>query len=263
MSAPSGIPTRHVLSELGFRIRPGEDGLHGTAEIRPELLVPGTSVLRMSVLATWVDTLTGLLTIGVVAPRVPVTLQLDVSLHRPPAALGRIDITGRVVKAGEGVVVSTTELRDGSGALFGHGTGFFMVARDPSVTLPASAEDLVAAMGEERPVLDLPFAERAGVEVDGPGVVRLGLTDERSNASRTLNGGLLALLVEEAALSRRPDATLAAMTLRYLRAVRVGPAIATATPFGDVDEVSVVDSGRDDVLAVLATTRTFPRGGSR
>ena len=54
-----------------------------------------------------------------------------------------------------------------------------------------------------------------------------------------------------------PGRTLAMMTLRYLRAVRVGPAVATATTHGDLAEITVRDGGRDDVLAVLATTRCF------
>jgi hypothetical protein len=40
--------------------------------------VPGTSRLRTSILATWADNLAGLLAVYAMAPRVPVTLDLDV-----------------------------------------------------------------------------------------------------------------------------------------------------------------------------------------
>ena len=73
--------------------------------------------------------------------------------------------------------------------------------------------------------------------------------------------GLIALIVEEAALSAGAGGTLASMTLRYMRGVRVGPGVATATVRGDVADVEVTDGGRDGVLAVLATTRSFPCGG--
>ncbi len=107
--------------------------------------------------------------------------------------------------------------------------------------------------------LAAPLAERAGCERLAPGVASLPCEGDRLNAAGTLNGGLIALVVEEAALSAagRPEATLAVLSLRYLRPVRVGPAVARATVRAGVGEVVVTDRGRDDALAVLATTRTF------
>jgi hypothetical protein len=49
------------------------------------------------------------------------------------------------------------------------------------------------------------------------------------NASRAINGGMLAVAVEEAALSADPQARwIESMHLRYLRSIRVGPAVARA-----------------------------------
>ncbi|WP_426573984.1 PaaI family thioesterase [Aquihabitans sp. McL0605] len=254
-------PAAHVLSELGFAVSRRGDELHGSARIRPEMLVPGTSVLRMSILATWVDMLAGLLAVGVIQPRVPVTLHLDVDLHEPPANLAEVHAVARLVKAGAGSVVSTVDLRDETGRSFGSGTGLFVVARDPALVIPGDLDDLVAVMAEPRGPLTVPFAERTGCEQVSPGTFAIDFSPERSNASGTLNGGLLALLAEEASLADRPGATLASMTLRYLRSVRVGPAIATAQVVGDLAEVEITDGGRDEVLAVLATTRCF-RGGA-
>jgi hypothetical protein len=73
-----------------------------------------------------------------------------------------------------------------------------------------------------------------------------------------VNGGLLALAVEEAVLSTLPPATtLSMLAMRYLRPVRVGPAVAEAVAHGRVAEVTVVDHGRGDDVAVLATARAF------
>jgi acyl-coenzyme A thioesterase PaaI-like protein len=255
-------PTRHVIRDLGLAVRRVGDEVHGRAIVSPEMSVPGTGVLRTSILATWADTLTGMLTIGHVQPRVPVTLQLDVDLHRPPAGLEEVHLEGRMVKAGEATVVSVVDLLDERGDRFGGGVGLFMVARDPSLRLPSDLDGILAQMDEARSSLTVPFAERAGCVQEARGTVSLGLSPEHTNASHTLNGGLLALIVEDAALSAGSGGTLAAMTLRYLRGVRVGPGVATATVRGDVADVEVTDRGRDDVLCVLATTRSFPTDAS-
>ncbi len=73
-------PGAHILLELGFDVRRVGDEIHGSAPIVPELWVPGTERLRTSVLAAWADTATGYLAVGALAPRPPVTHQLDVHL---------------------------------------------------------------------------------------------------------------------------------------------------------------------------------------
>jgi acyl-coenzyme A thioesterase PaaI-like protein len=77
---------RHILRELGFATRREGDEMHGTALITPEMHVPGRGHLRTSILATWADNLAGLLAVDAMAPRVPVTLELDVHLYRPAPA---------------------------------------------------------------------------------------------------------------------------------------------------------------------------------
>jgi hypothetical protein len=47
--------------------------------------------------------------------------------------------------------------------------------------------------------------------------------------------------------------------MRYVQPVRVGPAVAQADVHDDLGNVVVRDAGRDDRLAVIATTRTFRR----
>lgn len=251
----------YLLHELGFVITRAGDGFHGTAEVVPEMAVPGTDVLRASILATWADTLTGLLAVDDVAPRVPVTLQLDLQLYAPPRPAGRVHAVSRRVKAGRSVIVAAVDFTDDAGAPLASGTGLFMVAPDPTLTMPPGSQhlELLAVPGGP---LTVPFAERARCERRSPGLAVLACEDDALNASRTLNGGLVALVVEEAALSAQPGRTLAAMSLRYLRPVRVGPAVATATVHGPVGEVTVTDGGRDDAFAVSATTRSFePAGG--
>ncbi|MDZ7673992.1 MAG: hotdog domain-containing protein [Acidimicrobiales bacterium] len=163
----------HVLRELGFTIRPDGDRLRGSATIVPEMHVPGTDTLRISVLATWVDTMTGLLTARFIGPRVPVTLGLDVHLYRPPTGVGAVVATAEVVKVGSEVVVASVDIADEDDVPVGTGTGLFMVARDPELHLPASADELVAAMAEADGPLRTPLADRAGCERREPGVAVL------------------------------------------------------------------------------------------
>ena len=79
---------RHVLQDLGWQVTRVEDTMHGSARVYPEMHVPGTEHLRMSILAAWADVLAGHLAIYSVGPRVPVTLELDVHLFTPGTHLG-------------------------------------------------------------------------------------------------------------------------------------------------------------------------------
>jgi acyl-coenzyme A thioesterase PaaI-like protein len=82
-------------------------------------------------------------------------------------------------------------------------------------------------------------------------------SEDGLNAAGTVNGGLIALAVEEAALSLTPGSTLSTMALRYLRPVRSGPAVATATVRAGLGRVDVRDAGGDARPAVTATTRAL------
>ncbi|MGF7235248.1 MAG: hotdog domain-containing protein [Frankia sp.] len=242
----------HIITELGFAVSKDESGLNGTASVVPEMFVPGTTVIRTSVLATWTDVASGLLAVDVFAPRVPVTLDLNVQLYAPPRDVETINATARVIKAGRSVVVVTVALTGDDGRELGLGGGSFMAAPDPTVTMPhqSTGERIAPPVGRLR----VPFAERARCEVREPGVATLPRSGDGLNASNTINGGLIALTVEEAALSLTPGASLSSLSMRYLRPMRIGPAIATAQVTGNVGRVEVRDAGADDRLAVFAVT---------
>jgi acyl-coenzyme A thioesterase PaaI-like protein len=131
-----------------------------------------------------------------------------------------------------------------------------MPVPDESLRLPESAL-LLDRTRDKTMRLEQPFAERAGCVRKDPGVALLVRSDDGLNSSNTINGGLIALVVEEAVLSAAPDSSLAALAMRYLRPARVGPLLATATAHGPVARVEVRDSGSDDRLTVTAATRTF------
>lgn len=245
----------HILVELGFTVGRRGDEILGSAPVVPEMWVPGTTSMRTSILATWVDHVAGLAAIGVLAPRVPVTLELDVHLYERPPADGTVLVVGHVLKAGRSVVVCEVDITDQDGRPLAIGTASFMVAPDPGLELPSTIS--LDAMAVVPGRLRRPFAERAGCRRHEPGVAVMARSEDGLNAAGTVNGGLIALAVEEAALSLTPGATLSSMALRYLRAVRTGPAVATAEVRAGLGRVEVRDAGGDDRPAVTATTRAF------
>ena len=88
-------------------------------------------------------------------------------------------------------------------------------------------------------------------------MVALPRTEQSLNASNTLNGGLLAVAVEDASRSAQPGAVLESISMRYLQPVRHGPAVATADVRDGLGRVEVRDEGNGDRLSVLAVTRSF------
>jgi acyl-coenzyme A thioesterase PaaI-like protein len=245
---------RHVLSELGFAVSQAGTGLRGVASIVPEMWAPDTTHLRTAILAAWADHLSGLLAVQVIAPLVPVTLELDVHLFTPAPGSGTVRCTAEVLKTGRSVIVVSVAFSSGDGAPIAVGAGSFMVAPDPSLRLPSTLS-LDGPPPEQR--LQVPLAQRANCERREPGVAVLPRAEDVLNSSNTLNGGLIALVVEEAALSLSPGATLSSLSLRYLRPVRVGPAVASARIESGLGQIEVRDAGSDNRLSVLATARLF------
>ena len=246
--------SQHILSELGFAVSQVGTGLVGEASIVPEMHVPGSARLRTSILAAWADHLSGLLAVTVTAPQVPVTIELDVHLFAPAPAAGTVRCTATPLKAGRSVFMASVTFTSDDGTPVAVGGGSFMVAPDPSLRLPATL-----SFDGPRPVASLrvPFAQRAGCERREPGVAVLPRSDDGLNSSNTVNGGLIALATEEAALSLAPGATLSSLSLRYLRPVRVGPAVATADVKSGLGQIEVRDAGNGNRLSVLATARLF------
>lgn len=245
---------RHILNELGFTITRVGNEMHGAASITPEMHVPGTTQLRTSILAAWADHLAGLLAIDAIAPRVPVTLELDVHLYRPAPGSGVVRGVGRTIKVGRSVFVAGIEFFSEGGEPVAIAAGSFMSAPDPSAKLPANLS-IDRLLSENR--LSVPFAERAGCERRTPGVAVLVRSEDGLNSSNTVNGGLIALAAEEAVLSLAPGDALCSLGLRYLQAVRVGPVVATARIHAGLGQAELRDSGNDDRLSVTATARTF------
>ena len=157
---------RHVLQDLGWTVTRAEDVMRGMARVYPEMHVPGTEHLRMSILAAWADVLAGHLAISSVGPRVPVTLELDVHLFAPAPASGTVSGVAKAVKVGRSVFVARVDFTAGEGEPIGFAGLSFMAAPDErlTITMPKSEGQLLP----EGNRLSVPFAERAGCERVAP-----------------------------------------------------------------------------------------------
>jgi acyl-coenzyme A thioesterase PaaI-like protein len=230
------------------------DELHGRGPIVPEMYVPQTEVVRTSVLVAWSDMAAGIL-IGLrVEPRVPVTLDLDVELFRPLQKATEIRFAASMLKSGRAVNVAAVEFTDQDGLPLATSTASFMSSPDTSLKLPSMADSLdMHAANPYR--LEQPLAEEANCRRVGPGVAELSRSEHGMNASNTINGALIALVAEEAALSEAPGYSLASLAMRYLRPSRVGPVMATAARIGDLSRIEVCDAGDGNRMVVAATAR--------
>lgn len=255
-------PDKHILSELGFTTRWVGDEVHGSAPVVPELFVPGTTSVRTSILATWADVVCGYLVVDRMLPRVPVTLDLDVHLHEPLRETDTINAAARMIKAGRSVAVAEVTFTGADGTELAVGGASFMASPDPHATFPPEHAALHRQLRENNTILasgrlTMPWAARARCTVPEPGTAEIPAEPDARNSSNTLQGGLVALAVEEAALSLTPGTTLSSIVLRYLRPVRVGPAVATARVRGTVGTVEVRDAGGDGGVTMHAFTTAF------
>lgn len=255
MTPPEEPTSRHLVPELGLALAVAGDGLRGRAPVVPELLVPGTGCLRTSVLAIWADVIAGLLVGVAIAPRVPVTLDLAVDLYRPPRGLAAVEAVGRTVKIGRSVMVAAVDFADGERPVATSSLAF-MPAPDASFTMPPLADVVEQHAPGGR--LRQPLADRARCRRLAPGRAELPRTEDGLNATGTMNGGLIALLAEEAVLSAEEEgASLASLAIRFLLPARRGPAMAEATVRAGLGRVEVRDAGHEDRLTTSATTRSF------
>ncbi|MGH7859080.1 MAG: hotdog domain-containing protein, partial [Candidatus Binatia bacterium] len=155
------------------------DGFRGTADVVPNMWVPGTSSLRSSVLVTWADILLGYVAARSLAPAIPVTLELDLHLFEDVTGRGTVHASGRLVKAGRSVTASAVEFTDGGGRPVAIGHVLSMAASVPGATARGGrwALDTFSA----RQVLPEPFPQRAGCERLAPGVASLPCADHVLN----------------------------------------------------------------------------------
>ncbi len=244
-------------SELGLAVRGGgDDMLHGTAPIRPELCVPEAGVLRPSVLLTWADILIGSLANEQTLPRICMTVDLGVRVVRPIPAGVELHSCGRLLKAGRTLTFGeTTFTLEGSDEIVAVALGTFVASprpQDVGVSV-LHGDDTVPGRQVDAPTE--PVSQMLGSVVIGPGVVEVPRHERVLNWADTVQGGAIAACAEEAVLALGAGFNPTELEIRYLGAVREGPMRATATPLGPWVRVEVVDTGNDDRPVAIAAAR--------
>jgi acyl-coenzyme A thioesterase PaaI-like protein len=239
-----------AIRDLGIRTDVDGDGLVGRIEVVPELLAPGSDAVRTSVLLTLADVVAGKFANATTQPRISVTLDLDLHLTGPTGGFRPgDDVVCRswVVRSGRRITVMGFDLTDVEGRSFGFGHAGFMASPDPAHEVEGGFP-LVAL---ERFRLDRPLVERVGIERLGDGRVVVPDTIDNVNATMAIQGGLLALVAEEAVFAAEPDAMLRSMAIRYLRGFRDTRAVASADVRSGVARVDIVDEARGQVGAIV------------
>jgi acyl-coenzyme A thioesterase PaaI-like protein len=241
-----------VVMELGLTTEARGDGLVGAATITPEMWVPGTEVVRTSVLAVWADSVTGMLAGLTMQPRITVTLDLDLHVRRQPVGTGEVALTAGVVKAGRTVVVTEVALTlDGEATPFATGNASFMASPNPDHVMEGG---FPLSLLRRAALLPEPLADRAGARRVDAGVAVVPHRPGNLNATDSIQGGFVALAAEEAALSAAPAGTVAtSLVLRYLRPFR-SDAVARAELDGSVASVALETEGKPGATATLLLT---------
>ena len=241
-----------VVAELGLRCTSVAEVAYGNAEVQPTVCIPGAGVIRTSVLATWADVLTGAVAGRAINPRIPLTLDLEVQLRGLAREGDRIAASATVLKAGRTVVVCEARFWDErSGTPIAHSIASFIASPDPAHVFDGGFPDLSGMSGS----LSVPLARRVGVIVRKPGTVEMPRRRDALNATGAIQGGIVALAAEEAAMSLVAHPTVASsLNMRYLRPITTGPALAQSTGDEKMSVVHLVDAGTDK-LAAIATVR--------
>ncbi len=232
------------VNDLGGWYRLEDERCMAGFEVTPQMLGPDGCV-RPSILATQADMVGGALSNRACAPRIPITV--DLTVHRLDAyGTGRMSMVGRLLRAGSRTTVAEVVFFAGDERplVVSHST--FMPAPDPKDSQP---------FGGDRdggpPSLTVPFVEQLGVRVLSPGTAQLDRTTYTMQPTGTIQGGAVAALAEVAA-ETATGAGVRDLELRYLAAVRVGPARATAEVLGAGQvRVEVRDRGNQDRLTTL------------
>jgi acyl-coenzyme A thioesterase PaaI-like protein len=238
------------LQDIGYTQEISDGVSRGWLQITDELCAPGSSQVRASVLATMSDVWIGALAGMACAPKLALTLDLTARILGDVGG-DRLDIVGKLLKQGRTTIVAETDFRHpvtGAVVALSHAT-FMASPRPQDVIGPLSA---APTSGN---ALSAPIADALGAQLLSPGVVLIERGPYVNQPAGTLQGGVVALLAELAAESLTGSRVLE-LEVRYLSAVRVGPARTSAVALDDhTVRVEIRDPGNDDRLTTVVMAR--------
>jgi len=197
----------------------------------------------------------------------------DLSVRAPARpAPKRIVARGELLRAGRSAIASET-LLEADGAPFACGqTSFRRVPRPDRSETPEDLARRVMPEVIDRLPLDRPLAVEAGIVVADAsrGRVELPLREALLTPGGVMQGALVALVVEEAALALAGQADACAyvvteLDLRYLAGAREGPIVSSAVWVADRESamvrVALRDAGNENRLTTAALARVARAAG--
>jgi acyl-coenzyme A thioesterase PaaI-like protein len=255
-----------VPARLGVTGRFEDGELFLDVTPRPSILHHG--VVRASVLAYAVDAVAG---ICVDDDPALWTLTSDLSVRmRPVPAPTRISATNTVLRRGRRSATCRVALTDDRGTAIGSGAiGFTRLPRrDTDPPKPSVTPEQVPELFGRATPLDGPLRDEAAIEVLDPaeGVVEVLVTPELRNPAGTIQGAMVALVVEAAveelleARFGRP-AIVTDLEVRYLAQAPHGPLHSRCELLGDAPDSPVLVE-LFDTSAERLTTLAYARATS-
>ena len=193
--------------------------MRGHGEVVPETCIPGTDVLRTSVIVTWADVVTGSVAGSMITERIPLTLDLEVQVQEPARLGDPMVIEAAPLKAGRTVAVAEARVRsEDTGAPIAYAIATFFASPNPAHVFADGFPDL-----GDMPVgrLPEPLADRAGITIVEPGVAEVPHRGKNLNASNAIQGGIVSLAAEES--SGRFTATRSSSTPSTSATSRASP----------------------------------------
>ncbi len=256
-------------TRYGFT-RPASGDALLAVEPVPELLRAG--VLRATVIASAVDLAAGIVTREAAGD--DSTFTLDLSLRIPqPGAPERLEATASPLRTGRRFVTTAVRVEAG-GALYAFGESTFMRVEHVGPPRDVARLSIPATIPWHPP--ERPLDLEAGVVTRdaATGHVELGLRPALMNPEGALQGALVALVIECAALALAESAGLgpcavSALDLRYLGPVSEGPVVSRASWLDshrkEVIRVELHDEGRArrTSTAIVHVTRAIDLGDHR
>jgi acyl-coenzyme A thioesterase PaaI-like protein len=254
----------HFMSTMGFECHIDDDLAFGQAEV-DNYLRSAPNWPSTAVLLTFADVLIGVLASHQTAPRISVTSNLAVHIVGPLPPDGALNMRGQLSKIGRSMTVGETEMRaPDSGDLVATAIGTFLASPRPQDVTRIS-HDRFRTVGRTASNA-ASLADHVGLRVVEPGLIEIDLRPDLTNATESLQGGLVALLGEKAAQTTASAATgraavVESLEVYYLAAARAGPFRTAAQLLrDDLVRVEIRDTGRDDRLVAIATAGTRPAG---
>lgn len=230
MSYPPDI---HLLRDLAIRGTRAASETTNTLQVTPGLR--DHHGVRLGVLATLVDVSGAGVALREIAPDWIATADLQTHLVRPVSS-GSIRLECRPMRIGARRVVVDALLRDDEGAVCG--TGRMAFARIPGSATTASVDDINEPRPSSyeldggRPIIES-IIDVCGMELVGPGQLRFDKSAYVENSFGTVNGGVLALAAEVAAVSAAggastPELHARDLHIHYLEQIAAGPVAVSA-----------------------------------